>query len=231
MDDVREETPIIEVPTSEDALIVVDMQNDFCPGGSLAVEGGDEIIEGINELACEFENVILTQDWHPADHSSFFTQHKGAKAFDIIEMRYGTREDNLQMLWPPHCIQGTPGADFHKDLDIPHARLIARKGVHKEVDSYSAFYENDWSTSVGVKEYLRGIDVNRVYVCGLALDYCVAHTAGDAARYGFQTFVIIDLCKGIGMPKAQEASMDHMKVEKCELVMFEEAKRLLRGGE
>jgi nicotinamidase-related amidase len=225
MDDVREETPIIEVPTSNDALLVVDIQNDFCPGGALAVTEGDEIIESVNLLATKFENVILTQDWHPEDHSSFFTQHAGAKPFDLVEMRFGTRDTNLQTLWPPHCIRGSKGADFHPLLSIPHARLIVRKGIHKEVDSYSAFYENDWYTPTGLREFLQGIDIARLYVCGLALDYCVKYSACDAARYGFTTFVITDLCKGIGGAEALQDALDDMVKEGCLLTTLDEVKR------
>jgi nicotinamidase/pyrazinamidase len=226
MDDVIQgKPPVVEVATSNDAFLVVDIQNDFCPGGALAVAEGDEIIEGINLLATKFENVILTQDWHPEDHSSFYTQHEGAKPFDMVEMRFGTRDTNLQTLWPPHCVRGSKGADFHPMLSIPHARLIIRKGIHKEVDSYSAFYENDWYTPTGLRAFFEGIEVTRVYVCGLALDYCVKYSACDAARYGVQTFVITDLCKGIGDATALEDALADMEKEGCTLTTFEEVKR------
>ncbi len=220
MDDVFRQESIIEVPTSEDALIVVDIQNDFCPGGALAVEGGDQIIGRINLIASFFDNVILTQDWHPFDHLSFASQHKGKKPFDIIKMQYGTKDSNQQTLWPSHCVRGTKGADFHKDLEVPHARLIVRKGIRKEVDSYSAFYENDWYTSTGLKECLNGIGVSRIYICGLATDYCVKYTALDAAQYGFETFVITDLCRGIG--EDINPIYEEMRAAECSLTESED---------
>lgn len=198
MDDINDKIPVVEVPTSEDALIIVDVQNDFCEGGALAVPDADDIIDGVNDFArFFFDNVILTQDWHPIFHSSFASSHPGKKPFDAIDLRYGDRNVDVQTLWPNHCVQGTTGAEFHPELKVEHARLIVRKGIHREVDSYSAFYENDWTTSTGLRDYLREIGISRVYICGLATDYCVKYTAMDASRYGFQTFVVCDLCRGI----------------------------------
>ena len=164
---------------------MIDVQNDFCPGGALAVNGGDEIIPLINRLASEHEHVVLTQDWHPADHSSFASQHKGASAFTQIEMPYGP-----QTLWPDHCIIGSQGAEFHKSLDVPNAELIIRKGFRREVDSYSAFFENDHETPTGLGGYLKERGFKSLTCVGLAFDYCVRYSAEDAVKLGFHVEVI-----------------------------------------
>jgi nicotinamidase/pyrazinamidase len=173
-------------------LIVVDVQNDFIPGGALPVPGGDEIVDVCNRLARRFANVVLTQDWHPPGHASFASSHPGKRPFETIELAHGT-----QVLWPDHCVQGTRGAAFHDRLDIPHAQMIVRKGYRPHIDSYSAFFEADRSTPTGLSGYLRERGLNRVFVAGLATDFCVAWTALDARREGLQTAVVVDACRAI----------------------------------
>jgi nicotinamidase/pyrazinamidase len=175
-----------------DVLIVIDVQNDFCPGGSLAVPRGDEVVPVINRLAKRFQHVVLTQDWHPADHTSFASSHPGKQAFETITAAYGE-----QVLWPDHCVQGSSGAAFHKKLRIPHAELILRKGFRREIDSYSAFYENDHATPTGLAGYLRERQLTNVHLAGLALDFCVYYSAEDGHRAGFAVTVIEDGCRGI----------------------------------
>jgi nicotinamidase/pyrazinamidase len=170
------------------------VQSDFCPDGALAVPRGDEIIPIINTLAARFGNVVLTQDWHPPRHSSFASSHPGKTPFETIEAYYGP-----QVLWPDHCVQGTPGARFHKALDIPHAALIIRKGMQPAIDSYSTFYENDRKTPTGLVGYLRERGLSRIFLAGLAFDFCVRYSAEDARRGGFDAFVIEDACRGIDM--------------------------------
>jgi nicotinamidase/pyrazinamidase len=175
-------------------LIIVDVQNDFCPGGALAVPRGDEIIAIVNGLAARFRNVVLTQDWHPRDHASFASCHPGAKPFDTIDASYGP-----QVLWPDHCVQDTPGAAFHPALRAPHAALVLRKGFRRAIDSYSAFYENDRKTPTGLTGYLRERGLTRLFLAGLAFDFCVRYSAEDARREGFDAFVIEDACRGIDL--------------------------------
>lgn len=175
-------------------LIIVDVQNDFCPGGALAVPQGDEIIPIVNGLAARFRNVVLTQDWHPHDHSSFASSHPGTKPFDTISVSYGP-----QVLWPDHCVQDTPGAAFHPGLCAPHAALVLRKGFRRGIDSYSAFYENDRKTPTGLTGYLRERGLTRLFLAGLAFDFCVRYSAEDARREGFDAFVIEDACRGIDL--------------------------------
>ncbi|MFN0313931.1 MAG: bifunctional nicotinamidase/pyrazinamidase [Burkholderiales bacterium] len=177
-----------------DALLVIDVQNCFIPGGSLAVKEGDVIVPLINKIAKGFENVVLTQDWHTATHVSFASTHAGKKPFELIDLPYGK-----QVLWPDHCVQGTEGASLHKDINIPHAQLIIRKGFHNDVDSYSAFLEADRKTETGLSGYLKGRGIKRVFVCGLATDYCVAWSAVDARKFGFEASVIEDACRGIDL--------------------------------
>jgi len=179
-------------PGRADALIVVDVQNCFVPGGSLAVTNGDQIIPLVNALARRFENVILTQDWHTPGHISFASSHPGKKPFDVVELPYGA-----QVLWPDHCVQGTQGAELVKGLSVPHAQLVVRKGFSPNVDSYSAFIEADKKTRTGLDGYLKTRGVKTVYVCGLATDFCVAWTALDARTLGFDAAVIEDGCRGI----------------------------------
>jgi len=175
-----------------DVFLVVDVQNDFCPGGNLAVPGGDAVVPVINALAPRFKHVVLTQDWHPAGHQSFASSHPGRKAYETITVAYGP-----QILWPDHCVQGTPGAEFRGDLDIPHAALVIRKGFRPQIDSYSALYENDRTTPTGLAGYLRERGLKRIFVAGLALDFCVRYSAEDAKREGFDVVVIEDACRGI----------------------------------
>ncbi len=175
-------------------LIVVDVQNDFCPGGALAVPRGDEIIPIVNSLAARFRNVVLTQDWHPRGHSSFASSHTGKKPFETIAASYGP-----QVLWPDHCVQGTRGAAFHQALDVPHAALIVRKGMHGAIDSYSTFYENDRKTPTGLVGYLRERGLSRIFLAGLAFDFCVRYSAEDARSEGFDAFVIEDACRSIDL--------------------------------
>jgi nicotinamidase/pyrazinamidase len=179
-------------PTGTDVLLVVDVQNGFMPGGSLPVPAGHEVVPVINRLARAFEHVVLTQDWHPPGHISFASSHPGHKPFDTTQLSYGP-----QILWPDHCVQGTPDSDFHRDLRIPHAELIVRKGYHKGIDSYSAFYEVDRRTPTGLVGYLRERGLVRVFLAGLATDFCVAWSALDARRGGFAAVVIDDACRGI----------------------------------
>jgi len=177
-----------------DALIVIDVQTDFCPGGALAVAGGDQIIGGINAAMDDFAVVVLTQDWHPADHASFAANHPGAVAFSQVQMAYG-----LQTLWPVHCVQGTTGAAFHPDLRTDPAQLVIRKGFRAGIDSYSAFFENDRSTPTGLDGYLRSRGVTTVTLAGLASDFCVGFSALDAARLGYGVTVRLDLCRAIDL--------------------------------
>jgi nicotinamidase/pyrazinamidase len=179
---------------SRDVLLVIDVQNDFCPGGALAVPHGDEVIAPIHRIAPRFRHIVLTQDWHPPNHSSFAASHPGKQPYDSIELAYGT-----QMLWPPHCVQGTRGADFHPSLDLPQAELILRKGFRPQIDSYSAFFENDRSTPTGLAGYLRERGFARVFLAGLAYDYCVGYSALDARRLGFSAFVLRDACRAIDL--------------------------------
>ena len=180
---------------SSSVLIVVDVQNDFCPGGALAVADGDSVVPVINALARRFEHVVLTQDWHSAGHISFASSHAGKVPFELIELPYGT-----QILWPDHCIQGTPGAAFHAGLDIPHAQMIVRKGHRPHVDSYSSFLEADRKTPTGLAGYLCELGLTRVVIAGLATDFCVAWTALDARSFGLATTVVEDACRGIDAP-------------------------------
>ena len=173
-------------------LLVIDVQNCFLPGGSLAVKDGDQVVPVINRIAKHFANVVMTQDWHTAGHVSFASSHNGKKPFEVIDLNYGK-----QVLWPDHCVQGTDGAALSKDLNVPQAALILRKGFHKDVDSYSAFTEADGKTSTGLAKYLEARGLRRVFVAGLATDFCVAWSALDARKAGFETYVIEDACRGI----------------------------------
>jgi len=179
---------------AHDVLLVVDVQNDFCSNGALAVPRGEDVIPLINRLASRFAHVILTQDWHPPGHQSFASAHPGKKPYETITVSYGS-----QVLWPDHCVQGTPGAAFRADLDILHAELVLRKGYHREIDSYSAFYENDRKTPTGLAGYLRERNFRRVFIAGLAFDFCVRYSAEDAHRKHFDVVVVEDACRGIDL--------------------------------
>jgi nicotinamidase/pyrazinamidase len=176
----------------KDVLLVVDVQNDFCSGGRLAVPRGEEVVPVINELAKAFAHVVLTQDWHPGGHYSFASSHPGKTPYETVELAYGT-----QILWPDHCVQDTDGARLHGELRIPHAELVLRKGYHREIDSYSAFYENDHTTHTGLTGYLRERGLERVFLAGLAFDFCVRFSAEDARREGFEVAVVESACRGI----------------------------------
>jgi len=180
--------------TDTDVLIVIDVQNDFCPDGALAVPNGDEVVPLINEISSQFSHVVLTQDWHPAGHSSFASSHQNAEPFSTINMPYGE-----QTLWPDHCIQGSTGADFHVDLDYTQAELIIRKGYRHAIDSYSAFFENDHKTPTGLGGYLRERALKRIFCVGLATDFCVRFSAEDARKLDFETVVLLPACRGIDM--------------------------------
>jgi nicotinamidase/pyrazinamidase len=180
--------------SSTDVLVIIDTQNDFCPGGRLAVAMGDSIISPVHRIAPLFEHILLTQDWHPPGHSSFASAHPGKRPFEQIELPYGP-----QTLWPDHCVQGSKGAEFHPDLKIPQAELILRKGFRRAIDSYSAFFENDRSTATGLAGYLHERGLNRLFFAGLAYDYCVGYSALDARRLGFTAFVIRDACRAIDL--------------------------------
>ena len=186
----------------DEALIVIDVQNDFCPGGALAVAGGDEIIPRINALMAEFSTVVLTQDWHPANHASFAANHPGAAAFSLTDMPYGP-----QVLWPTHCVQGTKGAAFHPGLQTDPAQLVIRKGFRAGIDSYSAFFENDKTTATGLHGYLQDRGVRSVTLVGLATDYCVAYSALDAARLGYRVMVLEGACRAIDLNGSLDAAL------------------------
>ena len=187
------------------ALIVIDLQNDFCPSGALAVAGGDEIVAPVNALMAQFDAVVLTQDWHPERHSSFASSHKGKAPFEMIDMPYGP-----QVLWPDHCVQASQGAQFHPQLDTARADLIIRKGYNPAIDSYSAFFENDRTTPTGLEGYLRTRAITRLTMVGLALDFCVNYSAVDAARLGFDVTVRQSLCRAIDMDGSLAAALEGM---------------------
>lgn len=182
---------------AEDVLIVVDVQNDFCPGGALAVPHGDAVIEPIHRVAPLFKHIVLTQDWHPANHSSFAASHPGKRPLESVELDYGA-----QTLWPPHCVQGTQGAEFHAALDLPQAELILRKGFRPQIDSYSAFFENDRTTHTGLAGYLRERGLTRVFLVGLAYDFCVGYSALDARRLGLEAIILRDACRAIDLNRS-----------------------------
>jgi nicotinamidase/pyrazinamidase len=177
-----------------DLLLVIDVQNDFCPGGALAVPDGDAVLAPIHSIAPLFAHIVLTQDWHPAAHSSFASAHPGKQPYEQIELSYGA-----QTLWPDHCVQGSPGAEFHPALNLPRAELILRKGFDPAIDSYSAFFENDRTTATGLAGYLRERSITRVFLAGLAYDFCVGYSALDARRLGFEAVVLQDACRAIDL--------------------------------
>ncbi|MDD0813856.1 bifunctional nicotinamidase/pyrazinamidase [Curvibacter sp. HBC28] len=192
-------------PGADSALIVVDVQNCFVPGGTLPVAKGDEVVPVINRIAAAFENVVVTQDWHTQGHASFASSYEGKKPFESTKLAYGQ-----QVLWPDHCVQGTDDAALHKDLKVPQAQVILRKGFHKHVDSYSAFEEADRKTATGLAGYLKARGIKTVYVTGLATDFCVAWTALDARRLGFKTYVVEDACRAIDLNGSLAAAWKQM---------------------
>jgi len=206
-------TERISIAPAADVLLAVDVQNDFCPGGALAVPGGDEIAPIVNGLARAFAHVILTQDWHPAGHQSFASSHPGKRPYDTVPMPYGD-----QVLWPDHCIQGTPGAEFRADLDVPHAELILRKGYHPHIDSYSAFFENDRTTPTGLAGYLRERGFKRIFLAGLAFDFCVLWSAEDARRLGFEAVVVQDACRSIDLHGSAASAAARLRATGARLV-------------
>ncbi|MFE3836041.1 bifunctional nicotinamidase/pyrazinamidase [Pseudogemmobacter sonorensis] len=198
-----------------EALIVIDVQNDFCPGGALAVKEGDLIVPGINALMDEFQTVVLTQDWHPADHSSFAANHEGAEPYSVIELEYGP-----QVLWPVHCVIGSAGAALHRELRTDPAQLVIRKGFRPGIDSYSAFFENDRQTPTGLEGYLDSRGITQLTFVGLATDYCVAYSALDAVKLGFKAVVRRDLCRGIDL----NGSLDEARAQMIDAgVVLQEA--------
>jgi nicotinamidase/pyrazinamidase len=189
-----------------EVLVIVDVQNDFCPGGALAVPQGDEIVPAVNRLAAEFAHVVLTQDWHPSGHASFASSHLRSQPFDTINLSYGR-----QILWPDHCVQGTRGAEFHPGLEVPHAELVLRKGFRAAIDSYSAFFENDRRTPTGLVGYLKDRGFERVTLCGLATDFCVFYSALDGRQSGFEVAIATDACRGIDVDGSLDRAMRSMK--------------------
>jgi nicotinamidase/pyrazinamidase len=200
-------------PLETDLLLVIDVQYDFCPGGGLAVADGDAVVPEINRIARDFAHVVLTQDWHPAGHSSFASSHAGAAPFSQITVPYGA-----QTLWPDHCVQGTRGAALHDDLDLPHAEMVIRKGYRKDIDSYSAFFENDRKTPTGLAGYLRERGFQRVFCVGLATDFCVRFSAVDARRQGFEATVIESACRAIDMEGSLAGARREMTARGVELM-------------
>lgn len=192
-------------PQPDDVLILVDMQNDFCPGGALGVPEGDAIVPLVNRLAEQFDHIILTQDWHPAGHHSFASSHPGRQPFETITVAYGQ-----QVLWPDHCIQGSEGAAFHPALDVPRAELVLRKGFRREIDSYSIFRENDRQTRTGLDAYLRERGLRRLFLAGLALDFCVAWSALDGRAAGYEVVVLEDACRAIDLDGSLERARRDM---------------------
>ncbi|MBO6900850.1 MAG: bifunctional nicotinamidase/pyrazinamidase [Rhizobiaceae bacterium] len=198
---------------ADDALIVIDVQNDFCPGGALAVENGDQVVPVINGLIKRFDHVVLTQDWHPAGHSSFASQHAGHDPFTAIEMPYGE-----QTLWPDHCVQGSEGAAFHAGLDWTRAELVVRKGFRKAIDSYSAFFENDHTTPTGLGGYLKERGISKVTMAGLATDFCVGFSALDAVKLGLSVTVVMEGCRAIDLGGSLAAMTEKMRAAGVSLV-------------
>lgn len=195
------------------ALLVIDMQNDFIPGGQLAVPGGDVIVALINRIASHFKQVVIAQDWHPAGHASFASSHPGHKPYDSVQLPYGA-----QTLWPDHCIQATHGAELHANLNLPHAQLIIRKGCNPDIDSYSAFVEADHKTTTGLAGYLKERGIDTVYLVGLALDFCVMYSALDARAAGFNTFVVVDACRAIDMDGSLAEATQRMQAAGVRLI-------------
>jgi nicotinamidase/pyrazinamidase len=205
----------VSAPTIDpegDVLIAVDVQNDFCPGGRLAVPRGDEVIGPINRLIERFDHVVLTQDWHPLGHASFASSHRGADPYDQIDTPYGA-----QTLWPDHCVQGTPGAEFHPALATTKAELILRKGFHPAIDSYSAFVENDRRTATGLAAYLRERGFRRVFLAGLAFDFCVLWSAEDARRLGFEAIVVENASRALDLDGSRNAALERLRAAGAEL--------------
>jgi nicotinamidase/pyrazinamidase len=203
--------------SSRTALLVIDVQNDFVPGGQLPVPEGDLVVPLINRLARQFSQVIIAQDWHPSGHASFASRHPGKQPFDSVQLPYGE-----QTLWPEHCVQGTAGAEFHPQLDLPHAQLIIRKGCNPDIDSYSAFLEADRYTTTGLSGYLKERGIDTVYMVGLALDFCVMFSALDARAAGFNAYVVLDACRAIDMNGSLQSALERMQSAGVELIQSTE---------
>ncbi len=203
--------------TPHDVLLVVDVQNDFCPGGALAVQGGDEVIPVIHKIAPQFKHIILTQDWHSPRHLSFASAHPGKHPFEHVRVGYGD-----QTLWPDHCVQGTRGAEFHPALNLPRAELVLRKGFRPEIDSYSAFFENDRATATGLAGYLGERGLTRVFISGLAYDYCAAYSALDARRIGLPAMIVRDACRAIDLNGSVAAVEKEFAAARVDLVKSSE---------
>ncbi|WP_120498081.1 bifunctional nicotinamidase/pyrazinamidase [Kiloniella sp. EL199] len=203
--------------SSRDALLIIDLQNDFCTDGALAVPEGEAIVPVVNKLIDRFPHALATQDWHPEGHLSFVSSHEGQTPYETIELSYGQ-----QVLWPDHCVQGKDGSTLHKNLNKNALELILRKGFRKEIDSYSAFFENDKTTSTGLTGYLRERQIERVFLCGLATDFCVYYSAIDAIKQGFETFVIADACRAIDLDGSLAKAMTHMRESGVEILSSDE---------
>ncbi|MFJ2478697.1 bifunctional nicotinamidase/pyrazinamidase [Pseudomonas sp. NPDC087598] len=203
--------------SSRTVLLVIDVQNDFVPGGRLPVPEGDQIVPLINKLSRQFKQVVIAQDWHPKGHASFASSHPGRKPYEVIQLPYGE-----QTLWPDHCVQTTGGAEFHSGLDLPHAQLIIRKGCNPDIDSYSAFLEADRRTTTGLSGYLKERGIDTVYMVGLALDFCVMFSALDARAAGFNAFVVLDACRAIDLDGSLAAAMDRMQSAGVHLIQSTE---------
>ncbi|WP_236179204.1 MULTISPECIES: bifunctional nicotinamidase/pyrazinamidase [Pseudomonas] len=203
--------------TPRSALLVIDVQNDFIPGGRLPVPEGDRIVPLVNDLALQFKQIVITQDWHPAGHASFASSHPGHKPYDVIQLPYGE-----QTLWPDHCVQASGGAELHPELHLPHAQLIIRKGCNPDIDSYSAFLEADRVTTTGLAGYLKERGIDTVYMVGLALDFCVMFSALDARAAGFNTFVVLDACRAIDLNGSLAAAIERMQVAGVGLIQSTE---------
>jgi len=201
----------------ETALVVIDVQNDFCPGGHLAVPDGDQVVQPINQLFENFTHIIFTQDWHPAVHSSFASNHHGFEPYQTVSMPYGS-----QILWPDHCIQGEQGAEFHAQLDVNQASVILRKGTNKDIDSYSAFVENDQKTPTGLHGYLKEHNINQIVLVGLATDFCVYYSAMDAAAKGYNVLVLIDCCRAIDLDGSLQQAQKAMGTNGISLITANE---------
>lgn len=200
-------------PRNRSVLLVIDVQNDFIPGGQLAVPEGDVIVALINRIAGHFKQVVIAQDWHPAGHASFASSHPGRKPYDSVQLPYGA-----QTLWPDHCLQASHGAELHADLNLPHAQLIIRKGCNPDIDSYSAFVEADHTTTTGLAGYLKARGIDTVYMVGLALDFCVMYSALDARAAGFNTFVVVDACRAIDRDGSLAAATQRMQAAGVRLI-------------
>lgn len=187
---------MVELKEKANSLIITDIQNDFCPAGALAINEGDQVIPIINRISRKFYKVVATQDWHPPDHLSFASNHPGKNEYDVIDL-----DGIQQVLWPDHCIQSSKGAEFHPALDTQPVHLIIRKGVHRRIDSYSTFLENDKKTPTGLEGYFKGLGIKQVFLTGLATDYCVFYSAMDAREIGFDVFIILDACRGVNVPE------------------------------